>query len=70
MQNVSMIDMTAIVALKSIVENFESKEKKLIFCGLNERIIKKLEKANFNLNKENLNSFKSLEESIFYAKKL
>ena len=35
-----------------------------------EKIIKKLEKANFNLNKENLNSFKSLEESIFYAKKL
>ena len=39
MQNVSMIDMTAIVALKSIVENFESKEKTYILF-LNERIIK------------------------------
>ena len=36
-----MIDMTAIVALKSIVESFEAKDKKLIFSGLNQRVLKK-----------------------------
>jgi RNA-splicing ligase RtcB len=50
MQNVTMIDMTGIVALKSIVDTFENEEKTLIFCGLNERILKKLEKANFQFD--------------------
>jgi sulfate permease, SulP family len=52
--------MIGMVALKSIVANFKSKNKKLIFSGLNARIIKKLEKANFNLNEENLKSFQIL----------
>ena len=69
MQNVTMIDMTGIVALKSIVNNFEDKDKKLIFSGLNERILKKLEKANFNINKKNLTSFSNIEEAIIYSKK-
>ena len=69
MQNVTMIDMTGIVALKSIVNNFEDKDKKLIFSGLNERILKKLEKADFNLNKKNLTSFSNIEEAIIYSKK-
>ncbi|MBP7748575.1 MAG: C4-dicarboxylic acid transporter DauA [Aliarcobacter sp.] len=69
MQNVNMIDMTGIVALKSIVNNFEDKDKKLIFSGLNERILKKLEKANFNINKKNLTSFSNIEEAIIYSKK-
>ena len=69
MQNVNMIDMTGIVALKSIVNNFEDKDKKLIFSGLNERILKKLEKADFNLNKKNLTSFSNIEEAIIYSKK-
>ena len=69
MQNVNMIDMTGIVALKSIVNNFEDKDKKLIFSGLNERILKKLEKADFHLNKKNLTSFSNIEEAIIYSKK-
>ena len=69
MQNVTMIDMTGIVALKSIVNNFEDKDKKLIFSGLNERILKKLEKADFHLNKKNLTSFSNIEEAIIYSKK-
>ena len=69
MQNVTMIDMTGIVALKSIVNNFENNDKKLIFSGLNERILKKLEKANFNINKKNLTSFSNIEEAIIYSKK-
>ena len=69
MQNVNMIDMTGIVALKSIVNNFENNDKKLIFSGLNERILKKLEKANFNINKKNLTSFSNIEEAIIYSKK-
>lgn len=68
MQNVSMIDITAMVALKSIIDNFESKDKKLIFSGLNPRILKKLEKANFNLNKKNLKSFSNIEDAIVYSK--
>ena len=70
MQNVSIIDMTAMVALKSIVDNFESKDKKLIFSGLNPRIAKKLEKANFDLCKENQKSFSNLEDAINYSKHL
>ena len=31
MQNVTMIDMTAMVALKSIVDNFKSEKKNLFF---------------------------------------
>lgn len=70
MQNVPMIDMTGMVALKSIVDNFKSKNKKLIFSGLHTRIIKKLEKANFNLNEENLKSFSNIEDAINYTKLL
>ena len=62
--------MTAMVALKSIVDNFESKDKKLIFSGLNPRIAKKLEKANFDLCKENQKSFSNLEDAINYSKHL
>ncbi|MDZ7817373.1 MAG: sodium-independent anion transporter [Aliarcobacter sp.] len=70
MQNVTMIDMTAMVALKSIVNTFESKNKKLIFSGLNKRIIKKLIKANFVFDDINLKSFDTLEDSINYSKSL
>ena len=68
MQNVSMIDMTAIVSLKSIVENFERKEKKLIFCGLNHKTIQTLKKANFKFEQNHLKNFSSINEAIEYAK--
>lgn len=70
MQNVTMIDMTGIVALKSIVDNFESEEKTLIFSGLNERILKKLEKAKFNFDQINLKTFDNLDDSINYSKSI
>jgi SulP family sulfate permease len=68
MQNVSMIDMTGIVALKSIVDNFKSRKKILIFSGLNKRILKKLEKANFKFDEKNLMSFDNLDDSVSYTK--
>jgi SulP family sulfate permease len=64
MKNVSMIDMTAIVALKSIVESFEAKNKKLIFSGLNQRVLKKLERAQI----EYVTTFSNINDSIEYAK--
>jgi SulP family sulfate permease len=68
MQNVTMIDMTAMVALKSIINNFQNKNKILILSGLNNRIERKLEKANFDLNKKGLASVTKLEDAILYAK--
>ena len=68
MQNVPMLDMTGIITLESIVENFKNKNKKLVFCGLNERILKKLEKANFQFDSINLKSFDNLDDSINYSK--
>lgn len=66
MRNVTLIDMTAIVALKSIVDNFHDKDKKLIFCGLNNRIEKKLEKAHFNIEQ----NFMDIEDAINFAKSI
>ena len=68
MKNVSMLDMTGIIALESIVENFKSKDKKLIFCGLNTRILKKLEKADFKFDSLHLKNFDNLHDSINYSK--
>lgn len=70
MKNVPMIDMTGIITLESIVENFESKNKKLVFCGLSERILKKLEKAHFHFDGTTLKSFDNLHDSITYSKSI
>lgn len=70
MQNVTMLDMTGIIALESIVENFKSKDKKLIFSGLNGRILKKLEKAKFRFDDTHLKNFDSLHDSISYSKSI
>jgi SulP family sulfate permease len=69
MKNVTMIDMTAMVALKSIIDNFKNRKKNLVFCGINNRILKKLEKANFKFNEEYEN-FSSLDDAITFAKLL
>jgi SulP family sulfate permease len=45
LENVSSIDMTALVALESIINNFDKKYKQLIIVGANERISKKFEKV-------------------------
>lgn len=68
MKNVPIIDMTGIITLESIVENFESKNKKLVFCGLSERILKKLEKAHFHFDGLTLKTFDNLHDSINYSK--
>ena len=68
MKNVPMIDMTGIIALESIVENFESKNKKLVFCLFSDRILKKLEKAHFHFDGVTLKSFDNLSDSISYSK--
>ena len=68
MKNVPIIDMTGIITLESIVENFESKNKKLVFCGLSERILKKLEKAHFHFDGVTLKTFDNLHDSINYSK--
>ena len=70
MKNVSMLDMTGIIALESIVENFKSKNKKLIFCGLNSRILRKLEKAKFQFDSLHLKNFDNLHDSINYSKSI
>ena len=70
MKNVPIIDMTGIIVLKSIVENFESKNKKLVFLGLNERILKKLEKAKFQFDDIHLKAFDNLHDCINYSKSL
>lgn len=70
MKNVSMLDMTGIIALESIVENFKSKDKKLIFYGLNARILKKLEKADFKFDSLHLKNFDNLHDSINYSKSI
>ena len=68
MKNVPIIDMTGIITLESIVENFESKNKKLVFCGLSERILKELEKAHFHFDGVTLKTFDNLHDSINYTK--
>ena len=70
MKNVPIIDMTGIITLESIVENFESKNKKLVFCGLSERILKKLEKAHFHFDGVTLKTFDNLHDSINYSKSI
>ncbi|MCG3683736.1 C4-dicarboxylic acid transporter DauA [Aliarcobacter butzleri] len=66
MKNVSMLDVTAMVALKSIVNSFETEQKKLIFCGLNQNIQKKLQRAKFDY----VTTFSNLEDAIKYSKQL
>ncbi|MCG3665952.1 C4-dicarboxylic acid transporter DauA [Aliarcobacter butzleri] len=66
MKNVSMLDVTAMVALKSIVNSFETEQKKLIFCGLNQNIQNKLQRAKFDY----VTTFSNLEDAIKYSKQL
>lgn len=66
MKNVSMLDVTAMAALKSIVNSFETEQKKLIFCGLNQNIQNKLQRAKFDY----VTTFSNLEDAIKYSKQL
>jgi SulP family sulfate permease len=54
MQNVPMIDMTGLVAFKSIVDTFKANKKKLVICGLKPRIVKKFKKMGIEFDDEHL----------------
>ena len=54
LENVSMMDMTALVAFESIIENFERNNKVLIITGAHERILKKFHRVGIKPNNETL----------------
>ncbi|MFA7091287.1 MAG: C4-dicarboxylic acid transporter DauA [Arcobacteraceae bacterium] len=54
MENVPMIDMTGLVAFKSIVDNFKANDKKLVICGLKPRFILKFRKVGIEFDGKNL----------------
>ena len=54
LENVSMMDMTALVAFESIIENFERNNKVLIITGAHERILKKFHRVGIRANNESL----------------
>ncbi|QDF27725.1 C4-dicarboxylic acid transporter DauA [Halarcobacter anaerophilus] len=64
MKNVPMIDMTGLVAFNSIIQNLLDNEKKLIVCGLNDRIKRKFEKAKIVFDNKNIYNFKDINSAI------
>lgn len=66
MKNVSIMDITAMVALKSIIESMEKSEKKLILTGLNQRVLKKLERAKLSY----VRTFLNIDDAISFSKSL
>jgi SulP family sulfate permease len=54
LEHVNMMDMTALVAFKSIVDNFNKNNKTLIITGVNNRIQKKLTKMEIIFDEKNL----------------
>lgn len=54
LENVSMMDMTALVAFKSIIDNFKRNDKNLIIVGASNRISKKFEKLGIVFNESSL----------------
>ena len=61
MENVSMIDMTAMVALESILESFKEDKTLLILAGLEERMLKKLSKIGFVYEKGKVEFYDNIE---------
>lgn len=54
LENVSMMDMTALVAFKSIIDNFKRNNKNLIIVGASDRISKKFEKMGIKFDENSL----------------
>ncbi len=54
LENVSIMDMTALVAFKSIIDNFKQNNKKLIIVGVSERISKKFKRMNIQFDENSL----------------
>lgn len=70
MRDVPMMDMTAIVAMGSIVENLKTKKIKLIINSLHPRIKTKLIKASVLQDNMDIEFFDRIEESISRANEL
>jgi len=64
MENVPMIDMTGLVAFKSIVDNFKANNKKLIICGLKPRFIHKFKKVGIEFDNINLKQASNVTSAI------
>lgn len=64
MENVSMIDMTAMVALKSIVDSFKENNTLLVLSGLEKRMFKKLSKIGFIEKKGSVEFFDNISDAI------
>ncbi len=56
-----MIDMTAMVALESILESFKEDKTLLILAGLEERMLKKLSKIGFVYEKGKVEFYDNIE---------
>jgi len=69
MENVSMIDMTAMVALKSILESVQQSNILLIISGLEERMLKKLSKVGVIHQKGSIEFYKDIQFAIDSIKK-
>jgi len=66
MGDVPMIDMTAMVAMKSIIDNLAGKGIALIFCGMSAEVKAKLQRANI-LSGENIYLKHSIGDSVATA---
>lgn len=64
MENVPMIDMTGLVAFKSIVDNFKNKNKELIICGLKPRFIQKFKKVGIVFDNNKLKQALDVETAV------
>ncbi|XPV69050.1 MAG: C4-dicarboxylic acid transporter DauA [Halarcobacter sp.] len=54
LEHVTMMDMTALVAFKSIINNFERNNKNLVITGVNNRITKKFKKFGIKFDDDKL----------------
>ncbi|WP_320035529.1 C4-dicarboxylic acid transporter DauA [Halarcobacter sp.] len=64
LENVSMMDMTALVAFKSIIDNFQKNEKKLIITGVNNRILRKFHKLGITFDTKELILRQNIEAAL------
>jgi len=64
MENVSMIDMTAMVALKSILESVKESNRLLVLSGLENRMVNKLNKIGIVDKKGSIEFYNNVESSI------
>ena len=64
LEHVTMIDMTALVAFKSIIDNFDRNNKTLIITGVSNRISNKFNKFGIKFNDEKLRIKKDINSAL------